>query len=253
MRPLAAIDEPATVIDELSEEIRYAVLNQPRSQQRLIGPSELGMPCSRKLLHKLNKSPPPAPAPNTYPVLPWLPVIGTAMHALLADAFSHSVNQGGQDGPRYLIEHAVNVGEVAGQEIWGNADLFDIPPGAVIDWKIVGPTTLKRVKAARHPGNQYRSQAHCYGRGFVRAGYAVNSVIIYFLPRNGEFAERYAWHEPYQESVALEALQRASGLADLIAAIGIDAAVALYPPCTDSYCIWCGQTYVPRSYFDLKG
>ena len=250
---LAEIDWPATVASELSEEIRHAVLEQPRSRQQVIGPSELGMPCTRRLLHKLNRDPAPAPLPGMYPALPWLPTIGTAMHSMLADIFTSCIAQFGAEGPRYLIEHRVNVGTVAGQEIWGSSDLFDIFAGCVVDWKIVGPTTLKRVKAARSPGPQYRSQAHCYGRGFVRAGYRVHNVLIFFLPRNGEFSERYAWHEPYDETIALQALSRATGLADLIKAIGIDAAVSLYPPCSDTYCNWCGQTFAPRSYFDMKG
>ena len=201
--PLAEMDWPVTVAGELAEEIRHAVLNQPRSTQTTIGPSDLGMDCTRALLHKLNRDALPAPTPGTYPRLPWLPFIGTATHSMLADIFAHSIHQFGADGPRYLIEHRVNVGSVGGQEVWGSSDLFDTFAGCVIDWKIVGPTTLKKVKAARHPGNQYRSQGHSYGRGFVRAGFTVNNVMIVFLPRNGEFSERYIWAEPYDERVEI--------------------------------------------------
>ena len=250
---LAEIDWPATVADELAEEIRYAVLNQPRSNQTIIGPSELGMPCTRALLHKLNRDALPEPTPGTYPRLPWLPAIGTAVHAFLADVMAHSLGQFAMEGKRYLIEHRVMVGTVGELEVWGSLDLFDILAGCVIDWKIVGPTTLKRVKAARHPGQQYRDQAHSYGRGLLLQGHKVNNVMIVFLPRNGEFAERHIWAEPFDESVAVQALSRCKGLLDLITAIGIEAAVSLYPACDISYCPWCGQTYAPRSYFQMRG
>jgi hypothetical protein len=250
---LPICDQPATIASELAEEIRHAVYSIPRTLQASIGPSELGTPCTRSLLHKVNGDSVPDRKAGGVPVVPWLSFIGTVMHAELAGIMSRSAGQGGADGPRYLVEHRVEVGSVAGKPVSGTADLFDIPAGCVVDWKVVGPTTLKRAKAARHPGRQYEWQAHLYGRGFTRQGYTVNTVLIMFLPRNGQFAERYSWSAPYDESVALQALAHVTGLVDLTAAIGIDAALQLFPPCANVWCSWCGTTYAPRSFFDMKG
>jgi hypothetical protein len=239
---------PAIVLLELQEEIRHAVLGNPRSLQQIIGPSELGTECTRALLHKLVKDQDPrdqdTPESLRGIVVPgWAATVGTAVHAWLADAFTRSPLQFGADGPRYLVEHRVNVGSLGGEDIWGSSDLFDTYSGCVVDWKVVGVATLNRVRV-HGPSGQYRSQAHSYGRGFVRAGYRVNNVMIFFLPAGGDFSKRYVWHEPYDESVALQALARCKGLLDLVAAIGIEAALSLYPTCTSPFCSWCQP---PRS------
>lgn len=234
---------PPIVIMELQEEIRHAVLANPRSLQTMIGPSELGTECSRALLYKLCKTPEPADVDTpeslrNIAVPGWAATIGTAVHAWLADCFAASPLQAGLDGPRYLVEHRVNVGTIGAEEVWGSSDLFDTYAGLVNDWKVVGATTLARVKA-HGPSAKYRTQAHCYGRGFVRAGYTVRNVMIFFLPSGGDFSKRHVWFEPYDENVATQALSRCKGLLDLAAAIGLPAAVNLFPPCDYPFCPWC--------------
>ena len=64
--------------------------------------------------------------------------------------------------------------------------------------------------------------------------------MICFLPREGELSDAFIWSEPYDRSVAEETLDRVNRLAELLQAIGIDAAVSLYPPCDDTWCPWCG-------------
>ena len=61
--------------------IIHAIENHPRSQQRAIGPSEVGEPCARKLGYKLLGAPerPQQPA--------WKPTVGTATHAWLESVF----------------------------------------------------------------------------------------------------------------------------------------------------------------------
>lgn len=234
------IDTPEAVELDLIEEIKSAILDHPRSLQKTIGPSEVGMPCTRRLLHKLNGDDEPQRG------LPWLPTIGTAMHTWLAGVMENAIGQH-YDPPRYLIEHKVMVGDIAGVPCWGSSDLFDSGSGTVIDWKIIGKGPMQEYRR-KGPREQYRKQAHLYGRGFALQGYTVNQVMLAFLPRNEiDLSYRYFWAEPYDESVALAALERASGLAHLLSAIGIDEAVALYGPCDDlRYCPYCRDpNYTP--------
>lgn len=182
---------------DLAEGITNGIVNHPRSLQQRIGPSELGMPCEHCLAAKLAGWTEARDAA-------WLPTVGTAVHAWLADEFSGT--------PRWLVETRVDVGELNGVPITGSADLFDLTTATVVDWKIVGRPTLQTVKREGGPSDQYRTQAHLYGRGFVRAGHDVKRVAIAYLYRNGFTPEPYVWTEPYDEGVALAALERATGV-----------------------------------------
>lgn len=221
-------DTPAVVAEELLSEIRHLEAEMPRTKQIAIGPSELGLPCARRLIKKLLAVGDPPQAER------WLATIGTAVHAWLADGF-------GRVSPfkeRYLIEQQVSVGQIGGIEITGSADLFDMASGCVVDWKVVGNTRLDTYKR-RGPGQQYRTQAHLYGRGFARMGFTVNSVLIMFLPRNKALSNAFAWHEDWDESVAVQALSRAEGLLEVGRSVDWDVIEQLYPPCSDEWCPFC--------------
>jgi hypothetical protein len=228
--------DPSLLGRELIDTIKNAIAHYPRSLQKRIGPSELGHPCPRRIGYKLAG----ADEINVIPDdAPWLPTVGTAVHAWLEDVFtdanaSEPVRSAGHS--RWLVEQRVSVGEVGGVDVTGSADLYDRVTAAVVDWKIVGPTTLKKYKASG-PGHQYRSQAHLYGRGFTRRGLPVDTVMIAFLPRNGELRDAHLWHEAYDEQVALDALQRANGIALALDALG-PAAVAQLDT-ADAYCRRC--------------
>lgn len=195
--------------------VEQAITDHPRSQQTRIGPSELGIDCLRCLGHKLAGVPEEREAA-------WLPTIGTAVHAWLAETFAQA--NAGMPQARFLVETTVSVGEVDGVDITGNADLYDLATGDVTDWKVVGATTLRDVKA-NGPSAQYRTQAHLYGRGFTRRGLPVENVRVAYLPRNSVtgLADAVIWSEPYDEQVALDALQRADALARAIRLAGADA------------------------------
>lgn len=212
----------------LRSHIEEDIVNQPRSQQARIGPSELGIPCDRCLAHKLAGTPERVTAHRQ-----WLPYVGTAMHAQLADAFMER-NQATGANMRWLVETTVSVGDIDGVDITGHADLFDLATGTVVDWKLVGKTTLDnalkpnpKTGLANGPTPQYRVQAHLYGRGFTRRGLTVNRVAIYYLPRNGlSLRDGWYWSEPYDERIAIGALDRANRIAKAIKAVG---ALALIP------------------------
>lgn len=220
--------------DTLLSEVIGSIVNQPRSLQKRIGPSELGIPCSIRLLKKLAGVPEP-PRPD----VPWKPTIGTAVHAYLEEAFTKLSAPGTEQAGRYRMEERVTVGNIGDTAITGSTDLFDEWTRTVVDWKIIGSNMMKKYRA-HGPSQQYRVQAHLYGRGWVNAGFDTQMVCIAFLPRETEFTDSFIWTEPYQEQIAEAALDRANKLAHLINTIGVDAAVSLYQPCDDRWCPWCG-------------
>jgi hypothetical protein len=227
--PATALDMDI-VRDELLWAITDAITNHPRSQQIRIGPSEIGIPCARRIGYKLLN----APEVNDRGV-PWKPTIGTAVHTWLEEVFTGLGDKTGAAG-RYLLEQTVDVGEVGGEAITGHCDLFDTWSGTVVDWKCVGGTQLAKYKA-NGPGEQYRIQAHLYGRGWQRAGKPVQNVAVMFLPRDRELNMAHFWHEPYDEQIAIKALDRVEAITTLTSAAGTAALPLL--PTADAWCRYC--------------
>jgi hypothetical protein len=220
---------PTLLRDELIGYVSNAISNHPRSQQTRIGPSEIGMPCTRRLAHKLA---------GTVEVnerdAAWRPTVGTAVHSWLEQALQAVNDTLTYD--RFYLEERLSVGTIGGVEITGSCDCYDRVTATSIDWKIVGPTALKKYRKDG-PGEQYRAQAHLYGRGWQRAGNPIDHVAVMFLPSNGELHDAHYWTEPYSEQVALDALARANTVADLVQVAGSAAAAVL--PITDAHCRFC--------------
>lgn len=200
-RPLLPYDggNPTTTFTDIRHIIEHAIDHQPRSLQTAIGPSELGNPCDHCLAAKLagwDKNPSGA----------WLPFIGTATHDHLAAIFhTHELYQ---DTRRFIPEHRVTVGHLAGVPITGTCDLFDAATGTVIDFKIVGATTLDR--ARRHgPTPTYLTQVNLYALGWANAGQHVEQVAIYYLPRNAITLDAaVTWTAPHDPGLAHAAIAR---------------------------------------------
>jgi len=227
--------DPQLLYAELMHIIKEAITAHPRSQQTRIGPSELGHPCDRWMSHKLRGT----PEVNTRQA-PWLPTVGTAIHAWLEYVFTANMvpSMAGGNEPRWLLETKVSVGTIDGQDITGSCDLYDTATATVVDWKTCGKTRLDKYR--RHgPDADYRVQAHAYGRGWTRAGYDVDTVAICFLPRNGELVDTYWWSEAYDEQIAVNALARAEVIAMANTALG-DAAPAAMGTVDHNcgYCPW---------------
>lgn len=200
--------DPHTALKETRWVIEQAITNHPRSLQKSIGPSEIGTPCDHCLAAKL------AGWQQTERGVAWLPTIGTAVHAWIEEAFiRHENNRGAQhgDGLRYLTEQRVMVGNIDGTPVWGSTDLVDLVVGMTVDWKIVGASTLTAAK--RGPKPAYRVQAHLYARGWNLAGHRIDHVAIAYLPRNAVSLDSAIWwSEPYDEQVAVDALDRATSI-----------------------------------------
>lgn len=226
--------DPDLTGEHLLQLVREAITNHPRSLQQRIGPSELGHPCARRIGYKMLGQPERAGEPN------WKATVGTALHSWLEQVLDganidyEARTKSGQE--RYYTEQRVTVGQILGSDIDGSCDVYDRATATVVDWKSVGPTQLTKYKRFG-PGSQYRAQAHLYGRGWQARGLPVDTVMVVFLPRNGELAETYVWHERYDEQIALNALQRAEGIALGTQALGSGVLEQL--PTADSWCHMC--------------
>lgn len=239
--------DPQQLRAELVDAIAHAIANHPRSLQRRIGPSEIGSPCQRRIGHKLAGT-------ATVSALGdgWRPTVGTAVHTWLQDTFTAANRDWrqhtGADVTRWLVEHKVSVGEVPGlgvlvgdgrddDEVRGRCDLYDRVTATSIDWKVVGPATLKRAKAG-HLEDKYRVQAHAYGLGWTRRAQPVDTVAVMFLPSNGELSQAHMWAEPYDARVALDAL---AAVGTVTAALNAFGPMRTLPVLTtaDDHCQWC--------------
>lgn len=217
---LSHLAAPTSGVDPLETWAAYrriideAVDNQPRTLQTRIGPSEF-VSCDACLISKLAGIP-----EHRSPGTSWLPFVGTSVHEQLQNIFAAQ-----NTGPRarFLTELTVSVGEVAGVDITGHVDLYDVATGEVSDWKVAGVTTLRKVRKDG-PSPLYRVQGHLYGRGVTRRGLPVTRVRVAYLPRNAvSLADAEIWDEPYDEQVALAALARADRFATWIGLFGADA------------------------------
>lgn len=159
-----------------ARELRGVITRQaelaPRSQQVHLGPSELGAACSRQVVGKL------AGVPRTNHVSdPWPSIVGTAVHAWLAQACN---DDNARDHMlRWLTETAV----APHPDYAGHADLYDAVEHAVVDWKVLGATSLNKVKSPKGPSRRYRVQLLLYGAGFRALGLPVKRVVLAALPR----------------------------------------------------------------------
>lgn len=250
-------ETPANMADseewsEIRGIIEDHIANQPRSQQREIGPSELGTDCLHCLAARL------AGWERTQPVA-WLPFIGTCVHARFEQLFGNRNGElavpdddGGDPWPvkRFEAEKHVDVGEIHGlhglQKVHGSIDLYDAKTGMTIDWKITGSTTLRNVKA-NGPSQQYRIQASLYGIGLENDGIECKRNAIYFLPRNSvSLADALPVEFDFDPKPGKWALSRAQLLANLIDLIeeeyGPDARDAWIHalPTSPTHCFQCG-------------
>lgn len=227
---------------ELFRIIENGAKNQPRNLQRAIGPSGVGDPCFVCLACRLAEVEPSSGE--------WKPAMGTAVHTWLEGVFDRDNQQRVAAGrqPRWLLESKVSVGHIGDQEITGSADVYDLQTNTVIDWKVVGPTTLRSAKKA--PSVTYQRQLHLYGRGFLRAGHPVRHVAVCFLPRNcGEPRDKAVWWtEPFNENVAVDALVRAEHVKSVVDTMGIDAILDQIPPTKG--CFGCARRG-PRNLLQL--
>jgi hypothetical protein len=170
---------------ELRRVVTAQANNSARNLQRHLGPSELGVPCDRQVVGKLAG----LPATN-HVVDPWPSIVGTAVHAWLADAFTAA--NAGLDFPRWLAEQRVT----PHPEHPGTADLYDAYEQAVVDHKILGESSMAKVRSVKGPPVKYKIQLKLYGKGYRILGLPVKRVALAAYPRTAASLDGlYVWEE----------------------------------------------------------
>lgn len=160
--------------------------SRDRSMQTEVGPSELGG-CKRKVWYRLNAQPHTNDNQSKLAA-----IMGTAIHAAIEEA----IGAIDPEGKEYLVETEVSFGDMK-----AHVDLFVPSTGAVIDWK-----TSKVKNLSYFPSKQQRWQVQVYGYLLAKNGYDVKTVNLVAIARDGAEKDVKVHSEPYDESVALEAL-----------------------------------------------
>ncbi len=156
---------------------------RPRSTQVQVGPSELGG-CRRKVWYKLNDQP-----ETNENELKLAAIMGTAIHSAIEKALANNTE--------VMLESEVEYGGMK-----AHVDCFFPGTGDVVDWK-----TTKAKNLSYFPSQQQRWQVQTYGYLIEKSGLGkVHNVHLVAIPRDGDERDIKVHSEPYDESVALEAL-----------------------------------------------
>ena len=175
------------VIDELITALRNKDSGRARSLQPEIGPSELGS-CRRKVFYRLNSQ----PETNTND-LKLAAIMGTAIHTEIDAA----LRKADPKGIKFWLET-----EVAFNGMKAHVDCYIPEEKMIVDWKTVKSKTL-----GYFPSKQQIWQVQTYGYLMKHgAGNPVDTVALVAISRDGDERDVIMHSEPYNESIALEAL-----------------------------------------------
>lgn len=181
----------------LSEIILWNERTSPRSQQKTIGPSEIGDPCSRRIAYRIA---------GTTPVNiwsdPWPAIVGTAIHSWLEVAVNRF--QDVHQRFEWLTEQGVQPDPL----IRGRSDAFHLPSGTVVDFKTSNADTMRKLRKGGSPTQGYQTQINVYGLGHEKAGREVRAVALVYYPRSGWLDDAFVWVAPYDRGIALKAINR---------------------------------------------
>lgn len=201
---VAAIDAKNTLLDDLKHLIIDGAKEDDRSQQKALGPSEVGHPCLRKLAYGLMQT----PKSNEYGD-PLPSVVGTGAHSRMEEFARRSNRRLGRT--RWLPEHKVTIRD----GLAGTCDLVDLDTWTAIDWKF--PSTSRMATyTSKGPSDTYRVQAHLYSRGLRNAGLPIETVAIAFIPRGGQLKHAHLWTEPYDDALVDKVLDDIDNVSALI-------------------------------------
>jgi hypothetical protein len=231
-----------------ARELRGIITRQatlaPRSQQVHLGPSELGEPCSRQVVGKLAGI-----TPTNHVSDPWPSIVGTSVHAWLAEACRDDNTHERQ--LRWVTEQAVE--PAAGYD--GHADLYDAWEKTVVDWKVLGTTSLAKIKSPSGPPRRYKVQLLLYARGYRNLGLPVRRVAIAALPRTAATLDSmYIWSHlctPEDDVLVDEVLRVTEVRQQLAAEVRAGRMGFMDVPATpdDAACFFCIH-YRPQSAYD---
>ena len=165
--------------------------DRDRSKQTEIGVSQLGG-CKRQVWLQLQGT---EATNETSRLAAWM---GTAIHDAIERAFKRSIKNG-TTHPDTLLEKRF---ESANGLPPATIDFYDPVTKTITDWKTI------KVSGIPYFGKlQQRYQVHTYAYIFTQHGYEVNFVQLFGIARDGTEKDLIDnWIEPYDESIALEAL-----------------------------------------------
>jgi hypothetical protein len=235
---------------ELKDIAVYASNNAPRSVQKHLGPSELGHECDRMLVAKM------AHAPGTNHIMdPWASIVGTAIHAWLADAFNFDNQQRGV--LRWMAEKRVTPDPELGEDAHpGTADLYDGILHCVVDHKCQGDSVRDRLRRSGPPRHYY-IQLLLYAMGYRNLGLPVDRVVLASWPRTkSSLDEMYVWEHlitPEDEQLVRDTISRTQvrqAVAEQVKAGKLNVMQVTPTPSEDD-CTYCPLRR-PQSLYDGK-
>ena len=234
-------EESARAWHEYKRIIENNIINRPRAQQREIGASELGTNCLRCLAKRLLGY-------ERGQSAAWLPEIGTAVHAELEKTF----NNADSDNKRFFTEKNLYIGHLSMPDgskmrVGGHADLYDRQTCTVVDWKIVGEYTRKKVQI-KGISQQYKVQINLYAAALQNEGEAVTRCAVYFLPRDAATLDA-------ARDIAVWAFERAQTMLDCFTLVKNEhgeQALSDWVECLPKAdCFQC-SAYAPRPFVDAS-
>jgi hypothetical protein len=191
--------------------IRSTDANSPRSLQKLLGPSEVGEECERKIAYQILD----VPTKNRLRD-PWPAIQGTAVHHWMEKAVKAWPVNNPALSPKFGGMHWETEMRVAANEIVsGSSDVYDHVNFRVIDWKTASTEYMKKY-IAQGPPRKYIIQINLYGLGHENAGRQVKDLALVFLARGGRLSDTYVWRDVYRREIAEEALARLEGIGDML-------------------------------------
>lgn len=219
--PSPALVEGDAVAAWVTDAMWTASAATPRSLQPNVGPSELGLLCSRQIAFRLAGA-----VPVNMGVDPLPSVAGTAMHAWMAQAFTAMRPPG-----RYLVEHPVEY-----RGIRGTLDLYDRRRRLVCDWKFPKLAKAKRLRS-QGPPRHYRWQLQTYAAGLIAEGEYPERCAIVFIPIDGALSDAFAFAFGVDTSEADEAVDRLGTVNEQLLAAGHAPGQVPHQP--SRLCPWC--------------
>ena len=232
----------ARYASELRQVVNEHARGSARNLQVHLGPSEIGSPCDRQVVGKL------AGIPTTNHVVdPWASVVGTAVHAWLADAFAADNKR---HGIRWVPEQRV----IPHPDHPGTADLYDAVEQAVVDHKCLGESSMAKIRPPGDPPQRYVIQLLLYGKGYRLLGLPVRRVAIAAYPRTSHTLDGlYVWERVARDDddALIEEIFELTRQRKLLANEVMNGRPLLTVPATpsDDECFFC-PFYRPQSAHD---
>lgn len=186
-----------TLFKELVSIIQWGSDNAERSQQKALGPSEVGHPCDRRIAMSIMEEPKLGDKGDPLPS-----ITGTAIHSWFEATIKRWNKHIGYE--RFFTERRVH----PRPGLSGSCDLYDTETQFAIDLKNPNPGVLSKYRKADYPGEQYEVQLQEYGLGYANAGHEVKYVAIFALPRGGKLKDAWWWSSAYNPEIAHAAHRR---------------------------------------------